>query len=222
MRALIHIMPRAGANDRFAARVAALRAELHERGAPRGLAVNALRRFERDAFGKRTPYRAALELVGDTGGDAIGDLIGDLAAQIDDVAHPDMSSLLIGEDVVFVPCERTPVRYQYLMRRNAAHTHETYLDYYRTKHSRFGVATPGIRGYVQLHVDPAASRRAAARAGLGVWGCDSVSELHLESIETFLRALAESGFGKEPIVDEELFVDRTASLDLCSMVEWGA
>jgi hypothetical protein len=221
VRALIHLVPRAGAGDRFAARVAALRAELDERAARRGLAVNAMHRLERDTFGKRTPYRAALELVGDAGADAIGELVGDLAARIDDVAHPDTSSLLIGEDVVFVPCERTPVRYQYLMRRNAAHTHEAYLDYYRAKHSRFGVATPGIRGYVQLHVDPAASRRAAARAGLGVWGCDSVSELYLESMEKFLHALAESGFGREPIADEELFVDRAASLDLCSTVDWG-
>src|SRR4029434_2220805 len=104
----------------------------------------------------------------------------------------------------------------------SAFQHATSLEYYRTKHSRFGLETPGHLGYVQLHVHPAASRRAAARAGLGVWGFDSVSELHLESQETFLRALAEAGFGREPIVDEELFVDRTASLDLCSMVEWGA
>ena len=80
----------------------------------------------------------------------------------------------------------------------------------------------GALGYVQLHVDPAASRRAAARAGLGVWGFDSVSELYLESQETFLRALAKSGFGKEPIEDEEVFVDRANSLDLCSTVDWGA
>lgn len=36
-----------------------------------------------------------------------------------------------------------------------------------------------------------------------------------------MRALAESGFGKEPIADEEIFVDRASSLDLCSAVEWG-
>jgi hypothetical protein len=223
VRALIHLVPRAGAGDRFGARIAALLAELRERAAPRGLAVNALHRLERDAFGKHTPFRAALELVGgNVGPDGIAALIGDFAARLDDVAHPDTSSLLIGEDVVFVPCARTPVRYQYLMRRNAGCTHAAYLDYYRTKHSRFGVETPGIRGYVQLHVDPAASRRAAARAGLGGWGCDSVSELHLESQEGFLRALAASGFGREAIADEERFVDRASSLDLCSTVDWGA
>jgi hypothetical protein len=152
---------------------------------------------------------------------AIEELLGgDLGAQLEDVAHPDASSLLLGSDAVFIASERAPVRYQYLMRRNASFTHDAYLDYYRTKHSRFGLVTPGVLGYVQLHVDPSASRRAAARAGLGLFGFDSVSELHLASQETFLRALAESGFGKEPIADEEVFVDRASSLDLCCAVDW--
>jgi hypothetical protein len=222
LRALIHLVPRAGAGDRFGAQVAALVADLRARAASRGLAVNVLHRLEADAFGKRTPFRAGIELAGGEGG-AIEEVVGaDLGAQIEGVAHPDASTLLFGEDVVFVASPRTPVRYQYLMRRNASFTHETYLEYYRTKHSRFGLDTPGALGYVQLHVDPAASRRAAARAGLGVWGFDSVSELYLESQETFLRALAKSGFGKEPIEDEEVFVDRANSLDLCSTVDWGA
>ena len=224
MRALAHLAPRAGAGERFDVRVDALVAALREHAALRGLAVNALRRLDRDAFGKHTPFRAALEVVGKDSGDAeFADLFDDLGAQIADVAHPDLSTLLVGSDVVFVaPPPRSPVRYQYLMRRNASFTHESYLERYRTIHSRFGLATPGAQGYVQLHVDPGASQAIAARAGLGVWGCDSVSELHLESQETFLRALAESGFGTEPIADEEIFVDRARSQDLCSAVDWGA
>jgi EthD domain-containing protein len=223
VRALVHLVPRAGAAERFHARVAALLAELRERATPRGIAVHGLSRLERDAFGKHTPFRAGIELLGpDAGAEPLADVIGELGAQLDDVAHPDASTLLVGSDVVFVAGPRTPVRYQYLMRRNAAHSHESYLDYYRTKHSRFGIETPGKPGYVQLHVDRDASRRAAARAGLGIWGFDSVSELHLESLEGFLDALATSGFGTEPIADEELFVDRARSLDLCSAVDWGA
>lgn len=223
MRALVHLVPRAGAGERFHARVAALLAELRERGAPRGIAVHGLDRLERDAFGKHTPFRAGIELTSpDAGADALTELLGELGERLDEVAHPDASTLLVGDDVVFVEPQRTPVRYQYLMRRNAAHSHESYLDYYRTKHSRFGIETPGRPGYVQLHVDRDASRRAAARAGLGIWGFDSVSELHLESLEGFLNALATSGFGTEPIADEEIFVDRARSLDLCSAVDWGA
>ncbi len=223
MRALIHLVPRAGAGDRFASRIASLVPELRERAAARGLVVNALHRLERDAFGKHTPYRAALELTGaQLVPDEVLAVVGDLGPRIDDVAHPDTSTLLIGADAVFVaPAERSPVRYQYLMRRNASFTHAAYLERYRTIHSRFGLVTPGHQGYVQLHVDPDASRRTAVRAGLGVWGCDSVSELHLESQEKFLRALAKSGFGKEPIEDEEVFVDRASSFDLCSTVDWG-
>jgi hypothetical protein len=222
VRALTHLAPRAGAGDRFSERVDALVAELRKRAAPRGLAVNVLRRLERDAFGKHTPFRAALEIAGGDSDVAVfGDLCDDLGARIADVVHPDLSTLLVGRDVVFVePPARSPVRYQYLMRRNATFTHESYLERYCTIHSRFGRITPGIQGYVQLHVDLGASQQLAARAGLGVWGCDSVSELHLESQETFLRALAESGFGTEPIADEEIFVDRARSQDLCSAVDW--
>jgi EthD domain len=224
VRTLTHLVPRAGAGDRFSARVDALVAELRERAAPRGLAVHALRRLDRDAFGKQTPFRAAVEVVGGDSDDTVfEDLFKNIGAQIADVAHPDLSTLLVGSDVVFVePPPRSPVRYQYLMRRNASFTHESYLERYHAIHSRFGRMTPGIQGYVQFHVDIDASQRIATRGGLGVWGCDSVSELHLESQETFLRALAESGFGTEPIADEEIFVDRARSQDLCSAVDWGA
>ena len=220
MRALIHLVPRGGAGGRFASRIAALVAALRERAAPRGLAVNALHRLERDAFGKHTPFRACVEVIAGDGPGEIAELLADLGPQVDDVAHPDASTLLLGSDAVFIASDRAPVRFQYLMRRNASFTHETYLEYYRTKHSRFGLETPGVLGYVQLHVDIDASRRAAGRAGLGIWGFDSVSELHLASQEAFLRALAESGFGTEPIADEEVFVDRPNSLDLCSAVDW--
>jgi len=74
---------------------------------------------------------------------------------------------------------------------------------------------------VQFHVDAAASRRAAGRAGLGVWGVDSVSELHLESIESFLGAISKApDVGREAMADEEIFVDRSNSYDFCSTVAW--
>jgi hypothetical protein len=220
VRALVHLVPRAGAGTAFAARFASLLAELRERAGSRGLCVNALHRLERDAFGRRTPFRAAFELRGEAAGDAAGDLFEGLGARLDAVAHPDISSLVVGVDVVFVAPPAAPVRYQYLMRRNASFTHSTYLERYAKVHSRFGLVTPGHLGYVQLHVDPAASRQAAARAGIGGWACDSVSELYLESQETFLSALSKSGFGREAIADEEVFVDRERSLDLCSAVDW--
>ena len=220
MRALVHLVPRAGAGPAFAARLAALLAELRQRASQRGLSVNALHRLEGDAFGRRTPFRAAFELLGDEAGDGAEELFEGLGARIDDVAHPDTSSLVVGRDVVFVAPPPTPVRYQYLMRRNASFTHDAYLERYAKLHSRFGLATPGHLGYVQLHVAPEASRRAAARAGLGGWACDSISELHLRSQEAFLAALSSSGFGREAIADEEHFVDRASSFDLCSAVDW--
>ena len=219
LRALVQLVPRAGAGDRFAAQVAAVVAGLRARAADRGLAVHALHRLAHDRFGQRTAFRAGFEISGGEA-PALEEVLGaGLGSQLGEVAHPDASALVIGEDAVFVPPPHAPVRYQYWMRRNASFTHDDYLAYYRTKHSQFGLVTPGALGYVQLHVDPAASRRACARAGVGLWGFDSVSELHLESQEAFVRALAESGFGKDAIADEEVFVDRASSVDLCAAVD---
>ena len=46
--------------------------------------------------------------------------------------------------------------------------------------------TPGIEGYTQFHVDADTSRAAAHAAGLRVWRADSVSELHLASVDKCL------------------------------------
>lgn len=219
MRFLSHLAPRAGADASFTERVTMLAAELRERTAGDELAVTRLARLARSPFGARTPYHATLEIRGEaaTAG-RLAELLEGLAARLDDVAHPDLCTALVGEDVVFIESSGAPVRYQYLMRRNAQFTHEGYLERYREIHSKFGLQTPGILGYVQVHVDPEASRRVARAAGLGTWNVDSVSELHLESQKTFLSALAESGFGSEAIADEEVFVDRPNSHDLCSQV----
>jgi hypothetical protein len=80
--------------------------------------------------------------------------------------------------------------------------------------------TPGIEGYVQLHVDLERSRSAAALAGCGTWGVDSISELYMESLETFLAAIGDltnDGGARE---DEEIFVDKSRSIDFTSRVDW--
>ncbi|NNE75357.1 MAG: EthD domain-containing protein [Acidimicrobiales bacterium] len=130
-----------------------------------------------------------------------------------DLVDPDRSVAMVGTDVDIVAGPATPIRFAYLMRRRADFTHEQYLTRYLDGHARFGIATPGIEGYTQFHVDLGASAQAAARLGLGVSDFDSVSELHLASLDTFFAALAESGFGTEATEDEEKFVDRANSWD---------
>jgi len=221
VKALIHVVPCAGEEASFAGRIRTIAEELRQHPEAAGLAVNVMFRVERDPFGPRTPYRAALEIDGEAAGaGTIESLVAGIGQPLAEVAHPDLSTLLMGEDVVFEASIHTPVRYQYLMRRNASFSHAAYLARYREIHAQFGLKTPGIRGYVQFHVDPEASRDAARRAGLGVWDVDSVSELHLESVETFLGAVASSSIGAEAIADEEIFVDRANSFDFCSKVEW--
>lgn len=219
MKFLTHLAPRGGAGAAFAERVAELTAELRAAASGEDLELTRLARLARSPFGDRTPYHATLEIRGDAvTPERLAELLDGFGARLDDVAHPDLCTALVGEDVVFIESRGAPVRYEYVMRRNARFTHEGYLKRYREIHSRFGLETPGILGYAQFHVDPEASRRVAIAAGLGTWNADSVSQLHLESQKTFLSALAESGFGSEAIADEEVFVDRPNSHDLCSQV----
>ena len=221
MKALIHVVPRSTADTAFFERIRSLTRELREQAEPRGVAANAMRRLEKDAFGRNTPYHAALELTGD-GADAatLLSLAAGIGKRLHDVADLEASTLLVGEDVVFVASQRAPVRYQYLMRRNDRFDHQGYLKRYREIHSDFGVRTPGKLGYVQFHVDPDASRQGAGSAGLGVSDVDSVSELHLESLEAFIGEVAGWSGGREAIADEEAFVDRPNSFDFCSRVDW--
>ena len=102
-------------------------------------------------------------------------------------------SALTGAEVSYLSGARTPLRYQRLMHRSASRTHESYLAYYRDTHSRYGVETPGIDDYVQFHVDLAASENLASRTGAGLWDVDSISELHVVSVEGFMEALRTSG-----------------------------
>lgn len=221
MKALAHLVPQAEAPAAFAQRIRSLADELREQAGERGVTVNVMQRLEKDPFGSGTPFHAALELTGE-GADVatLAALVAGLGKRLDDVADLGRSTLLVGEDVVFVASEAAPVRYQYLMRRNDRFDHASYLARYRKIHSDFGVRTPGKRGYVQFHVDPEASRQAAGAAGLGVWDVDSVSELHLESLETFIGEVSHWSGGKEAIADEQVFVDRLRSFDFCSSVDW--
>jgi hypothetical protein len=222
LRLLMHVAVRRGAElgfpDYLWREVARMR-----RVAPESVSeVNLLERLEADVFGPTTPYSWTIEMraEGNDAERALCHLVEGIGERMDDGAHSDLCTALVGEDRIFVPCDRTPVRYQYLMRRQASLSHESYLRRYAAIHSGFGLKTPGIRGYVQFHVDSEASRRAARAAGVGIWGVDSVSELHLDSVEHFLAQVTTSPVGVEAIADEEKFVDRARSLDFCSRVHW--
>jgi hypothetical protein len=147
-------------------------------------------------------------------------LVADLADRFGDRIHADLSTALIGTDAVFVECKQTPVRYQYLMRRNAEFSHASYLERYEKIHSQFGLKTAGIHGYVQFHIEPENSKQLAESAGVGVWQVDSVSELYLESVEAFLAALGSLENDGGARQDEEIFVDRARSHDFASQVDW--
>jgi hypothetical protein len=188
-----------------------------------GITAVAMRQVPDDPFGSAMPgmrtFDATIEVRGDD--DAV---LRSAIAGVDDrlgaVIHADLSAALAGVDNVEIPCVPTPVRYQYVMRRKVDITHEQYLDHYVNRHARFGHVTPGIEGYTQFHVDDTSSAAAAAAAGFGVWRADSVSELHLESVEKFLTGLATSNPADGALEDEERFVDRRNSVMFTSAILW--
>jgi hypothetical protein len=221
MKALIHVQPveaRAeGFGDRFRDAVDAMRLLP---GAS-GLELNRLQRLDEDPLRHRAAYHGTLEIRGaETGRAEVESLTGELVSRLAPALDLANSCLVIGQEHVFIASARAPVRYQYLMRRNDHFDHEAYLTRYRDVHSQFGIRTPGILGYTQLHVDPEASRAASMHAGIGSWDFDSVSELHLESTESFLSEVARSTVAREASEDERVFVDRDNSCAFCSRVEW--
>jgi hypothetical protein len=223
MKALIHLVPRAGAGADWEKSVRGVADSLRGRAGDAGLRVNTMLRLAEDPIGRAKSFAGAIEVRGeDARPDAFESLLEGLGDRLEPFAHPDLCTSLLGEDVVFIATEPTPIRYQYLMRRNADFDHAGYLERYREIHSRFGLETPGIDGYTQFHVDASTSRRLAAISGLGIWGVDSVSELHLRSVEHFIGEITKSDIGARAAADEEIFVDRARSADFCSTVEWSA
>jgi hypothetical protein len=185
--------------------------------------VTAMRQVDGDPFGSAVPgmrvFDATIEVVSHDDAAVLEHLAG-LDARLEPLVHADLSGVLAGRDHAVIPCDPTSVRYQYVMRRKIGTSSAQYLDHYVNRHAAFGRITPGIEGYIQFHVDSAASERAARAAGTGVWRADSVSELHLASVQTFLEALAISNPGPEAGEDEERFVDRPNSVMFTSEVLW--
>lgn len=158
------------------------------------------------------PHAAALDLTGDDRATLVA-----AAATALDVLHGTIDRpacvVLGGPSLAIIACPPQPVSYWYFMRRRADFDHDRYLDRYLDVHSQFGLATPGIEGYHQVHLDLDWSASVAAELGVGVTTHDSVSELRLASIETFFAAIAASEVATTAVEDETHFVDRPASVD---------
>jgi hypothetical protein len=221
VKALVHLAARAGATTGLADALRTLATELRSQPTADAVSIATLQRLADDPLGPQTEYQGTLEVSGEAASAAdLTELLAELGGRVAGVADPARSTMLLGEDVVFMASDRAPLRYQYLMRRRADFDHAAYLARYRDIHAEFGLRTPGILGYTQFHVDLEASRAAAERAGLGVWEIDSVSQLELASVEEFFAAVSKSSVPAEARADEERFVDRANSRDFISRVEW--
>lgn len=202
-RAMLHLVAAPGAE--LDAALAALPTE-----------VAVLRRDPACFHGADSPQAAALEV--DAG--PVEPLI-EAARQLATLLDLDRSMAIVGSDRVFLepPDPPSPVRYQYLMHRREDFSHEGYLHRYETIHSSFGLRTPHLDGYVQLHVDLDASADLGAATGLRAVPCDSMSELHLRSVAYFLEGItAHPEVGQAAMEDEERFVDRPRSFGFAHRV----
>lgn len=101
MKLLAHFVPRAGGESAFDVRIREVAEALAERGLASGIEVGMFERLADDPFGRETPYRATLELRGSDFTTA-QPLVTGLGDALLDVAHPDLSTCLVGEDVAFV------------------------------------------------------------------------------------------------------------------------
>ncbi|MEM7139546.1 MAG: EthD domain-containing protein [Actinomycetota bacterium] len=188
--------------------VAADGADLAGAPIPGAATVTVMQRDPACFHGAESPFAVALETEAGDRADLL-EIVEMLAPLID----AERSMAIVGTDRIFIaPPEPTPVRYQYLMHRRSDFTHEAYLARYESIHSEFGLRTPNLEGYVQLHIDLDASRDLGEAAGLRAAPCDSMSELHLRSVEHFVEGiLARPEVGAEATEDEERFVDRPRS-----------
>ena len=193
---MLHLVAAAGAD---------LGAALHD--LPSGLV--AMTRHPSCFMGAASPHAATIEAPINHLGE-LTLVAGGLAELIDS----ERSMAIVGVDCVFIapPEIPSPVRYQYLMHRRADFTHDQYLARYESIHSEFGLRTPNLAGYVQFHVDLEASAELATRARCHAKPCDSMSELHLDSMEHFIEGvIAHPEVGAEAQADEERFVARELS-----------
>lgn len=187
--------------------------------------VMVLTQIEEDPFPGANPLCRPFDVVlevqaaASVGVAALVGSLADLAGRLDELVHRDLSAVAVGTVQDLLPCAPSPLRYLYVMRRRAGSTHEQYVDHYFHSHSSFGFRTPNIEGYTQFHIDAEPTTGAAAVIGFTPSGADSVSELHIGSLDEFFAGIGDGRLGAEAMADEETFVDRNNSVSFCTTTE---
>jgi hypothetical protein len=96
----------------------------------------------------------------------------------------------------------------YCMRRIDGVTHDEFSQFWLSQHSAHGLATPGLKGYLQLHADLDASVAAAAAVGVEVADLDGVALEWFSTMDAFIAAVTASpSHGKAAKSSESAFND---------------
>ena len=216
---LLHLTAQSGQKPGLSSQLVELAREWCQRLEGESISVTVMVAREEDPFcmaGDASPARAfdasiEVELEAAEAQGQFEDLSRGFGSRFGAWVEPSLSVAQVGLKKIFKPCDPTPVRYQYCMKRRDDLSAEAYLRHYAEVHSQFGLMMEGIQGYTQVHLEPQATARVMDLSGLSFRHFSSVSVLHLASVSDFLegaRANSASGFAE----DEEKFVDRPQSL----------
>jgi hypothetical protein len=220
-KALVVLTAKPSLKQRLIEESTQLAAVLVQRMKSKSTRVNVMARLARDPFAltsKLPGHDVTIELRADAELAAFALAVEGVRTDLPSASvDPIATMVLVGSDYLFRPCPPQAVRFQYLMRRRPDLTREAFARHYREVHSDFGYKTRGVKGYAQLHVDPATSAEAMRLSGLDVCDFDGVSQLYMPALTTFLLA-SPINAARGMVKDEKRFVDRDNSIMFASKV----
>ena len=132
-----------------------------------------------------------------------------LADDLQEMVDLHKSALALGRAYLIVERDG-PVFCGFLGRRHPDISLEEMRHWWLYHHGPLGVALTGTRsphGYDQLHVEPDASRKAAAVAGFPYVPYDMGDSLYIEDLDEFVRGTS------DPEVQRQLYEDEIGHLD---------
>lgn len=132
-----------------------------------------------------------------------------LTDDLQEMVDLDRSALAMGRAYLMVEKDG-PVFCGFLGRRHPGISLEDMRHWWLYHHGPLGVALTGTRsphGYDQLHVEPDASRQAAAVAGFPYVPYDMGDSLYIEDLDEFVRGTS------DPEIQRQLYEDEIGHLD---------
>ena len=163
-----------------------------------------------------TPVSALLQVTGppQTPDDALVEVVESVAADLRDTFDLAISAAALGAVRRITTGPTGPVVLAVGTRKLATLSEEQFCTYWAETHAPLALSMMPAGaarkiGYEQLHAGGAASRRAAAAAGVGVGDLAGVLQVFCRDPVDFLAFAAEPGFAARIYADEKNFADQS-------------